>query len=739
MLELLIKSILERNVKNGGGESTVVALHCAQMREWGIRGGAVELRPVQDDTQQTRLKFFNSIWEHNQLSERLDNVMDSFVCRGEVLWYFQPDPNNEGKYLIEYFIGGLNNPEPQYKLFYKPGGREIEKVYIRYSYEQQTTSTGVINKQKKWVVVKIDYENITYSESLNKPEFDLFYNNNNQDIGYQYNDYNQAKSQSYKNPFKPFLPIIISKNNASQLGQPGADDFYWIQNLIETHEGLVQKAHKNLRMFANPILITTRTANEVLTQQQNQSNTWASANRFTDGYGGIYSGSTNSLDVPSPGMQRSSFGMHSVNYSEGQLNTIVGNVGEGERFGFIQADAVSGDQNLWIKQIRELIHWILGGVDPLAGISAGATFGEIKTLFGRVQNTANKKANSLFGYTGLAKVYERVLWLEETKFKKWFLERLQSVNDGYFKRLTLDKFSDELCQQLWVYVQNGQLKINTDDIIGIIPFGDRKVSWRYTREVFQNTTREELDRSIAARNEREDGLSQEFVLRKQYPNMTDQEIRNAMSGFSPRVVKNASEGISIIMKMFETFMQIPDPENQKVPWAFRLGLKEIIEQAMISLKKEISYGVPKYEPAKDEAKQKSLNDLLASISGSNNGVVDIINNGIIQPTVTGDEYDVLRSIGLPASVSDALRYKSSKPSSGFYRQDRSAGESTNNPNNQSPESTKSVFGREFSEPANNEPGTTRTKLGSTGEIQPELLHLYTKQLRELISKLSENS
>jgi hypothetical protein len=88
----------------------------------------------------------------------------------------------------------------------------------------------------------------------------------------------------------------------------------------------------------------------------------------------------------------------------------------------------------------------------------------------------------------------------------------------------------------------------------MLPTGDREVMWRYTREVFQNTTREELDRSIAARNEREDGLSQEWVLRKQYPNMTDQEIKNAMSGFSPRVVQNAAVGIQTTLQLFQQFL-----------------------------------------------------------------------------------------------------------------------------------------------------------------------------------------
>lgn len=610
MLEDLIQAILKRDGKYKG-ESTIVALHCQQMREWGIRGGNIEHRPIQDIFNE-RFKYIQKIFQHNQMNERFDYIMDCFICRGEILWYVIPDLENPGLYRIEFFIGGLNNPDPQYKIFYKAGGREIDRVIIRYPYEFNIPN--ILKSQIKWVKLTITQEYIEQSEFSQKPQFDDKDILEISDIN-SYNFIEGANylnpSKKYSNPFYPHLPIAISKNNARQLGQPGSDDFYWIRNLIESLENLIQTAHKNLRIFSNPILITTRSAQEVTKKGENFSSTWAAANRYIDYGNSPYSGSIHPHDI---------FNWNSPKYpngyyesQQGSIDTIIGNVGEGERFGFIQAQAVAGDQNLWIKQQRELIHWILGGIDPIAGLTSGTTFGEIKTLFGRIQNTAERKAESLFGINGLSKIYELIIIREEKIFKQWLFSRLK-IHPEFENIYSPNQLSDELCQIIW---KNKELFNLEDDHLGLIPGGDRKIIWRYTREVFQNTTREELDRSIAARNEREDGLSQEWVLKKQYPNLTDQEIKNAMSGFSPRVVQNAAMGLQATLQLYQIFNQMPDPKNPKIPWGISLGLHELLEQGIHTLKKEISYGIPEYEKAEEINPIDSIEKLKEYINVSN--------------------------------------------------------------------------------------------------------------------------
>jgi hypothetical protein len=80
-----------------------------------------------------------------------------------------------------------------------------------------------------------------------------------------------------------------------------------------------------------------------------------------------------------------------------------------------------------------------------------------------------------------------------------------------------------------------------------------------------------------------------------------------MSGFSPRVVGAASGAIQQLLQMYNAFMNMPDPDPtiranlpkgvDPPPWGLRLGLPDLLDQALLTLKKEISYGQPQYEPA----------------------------------------------------------------------------------------------------------------------------------------------
>lgn len=650
-LEGMIQACLQRD-GSGEGLSTVVALHLAQMKEWGVRGGNLEFRPVQDDPKGNRVKFIERQHSRNRLRSRLNYVMDCFVARGEICWLFLPDPTSPGDYLIDFFVGGLNNPNPEFKEYYKPGGRELEKIIIVYSYDQESPMFGA--NTKRWVTITVTQDWISQSEGSTKLSFSQLASSSHSNSN-SYGAYGGAASQQrYPNPFAPNLPVRIAKNNARRQGQQGSDDFYWIKNLIEDHEELVTKAHRNLKRFSNPSLVTTRSAHEVLESNRgNIPQTWASANRYVDFTGDMMSGSTNPADSPTWGMARTPTGFlagGSTSTSDGNIADIIGGVGEGERFGYIQADAVSGDQNLWIRQIRELIHWCLGGVDPL-GMSSGATFGEVRTLFGRVQNTANLKAQALYK-EGLCEVYEQLIWAEEERFRKWLFTTLKQLYPEPFQGLTHpSQLTDQKCQDIAELAKQGVIQLPQPE--GLLPYGDRTVAWRHTAEVFQLTTREELDRSIAARNEREDGLSQEWVLRKQYPNMTDQEIRNAMSGFSPRVVQSANGAIGSLLQLFQQFMSLPDPDPEvrsqlpkgvdPPPWGLRLGIPQLVEQAMLTLRKEISYGKPTYEEADEpEPDDQSLAAIAASLGVALNGQ----RATVLSPTRESS----LSTYGLPPSV-----------------------------------------------------------------------------------------
>ena len=90
---------------------------------------------------------------------------------------------------------------------------------------------------------------------------------------------------------------------------------------------------------------------------------------------------------------------------DGQIKVprVIANLEPTDRISYLTPDSVSGDQNMYIKQYRSEIRLALGGVDDIDFGTASTAF-EIKTLYGRVASTAEKKARALFTY-GLCRLF----------------------------------------------------------------------------------------------------------------------------------------------------------------------------------------------------------------------------------------------------------------------------------------------------------------------------------------------
>ena len=610
-LEKIISLALGESNPDNMVKTTVVSLHLSQMREWGIRGGNIQIKAIQDFNN-IRKDFIFGLLNDNYLKQRLEPCMDRMVARGEILWLVTPSEDIDSGYAIDYFVGGKNNPEPEYWVFYNEDNkREIECVVIQEEIETNyanmfgdspsnflMSSMGMGHtKYQITFVDRNEYVQWTFDQ---RPT-------NLKSLYYTYASY-KGKSNYFSspheppkttpNPFAPEFPFEICKNYAPKPNKPGIDDFTPIKDSIEDHNDLLLDATSNLRKFYTPTLVTSRDAGQVVEEiQRNQegglvANSWAGQNGF-----------------------RSTFNSGQSSF---RMPQVVGNIKDGERFGYIQSpDAVSGDQNIFIRQLRELIHWTLGGVDPL-GISASATFGEIKSLFGRIENTSMRKADILLGDKGLCKLLTKILLAEERKCKvaiTQFIVAKYLDGDPNFTQLINETLTDDLFRNLYFYITE-ELSI---ELPGLPPLGQRDCVWRYTKDVFQRTTREMLDASIVYRNEREDGISQEIALSKLYPNMRDDEIRNSMSGFSPRVVTSALEGIGASLQLYTQFMQMPDPQNPDVPWAVSLGLDKLVSQGVLTLQKEITYNQPEYKESPNlDLINQEINQTLSQLRTSAN-------------------------------------------------------------------------------------------------------------------------
>lgn len=609
IINSLIKAQLSRDGTKGG-RGTIIPLHCAQMREYGSRGGFVQFDCPQDDDENSRGNALIKWYKSNDLAPKMDYIFDVFTCWGEILWLILPLEN--GDYWIEFFQGGLKHDNPQFKIYYKNGGRDIESAVIRYSYEKDNTigtaqgmstpmanpginNNGNVSTITRWVKLIITAESIVTMDCGSEPDLTMSQS--------AYSFGNNVKTDP--NPFAPLLPIALSVNNPQQTGKQGTGDFHVLAAMIETHERRLADVDANLETFNNPSLVTTRSAAEVTeTVMSNVPNTWASNQGYQDGVGDGFSNSTS----------KSLAGRHTG--SDKRISKVIGNVGVDERFGYIQVSPVPGDLTQYIRNDRELIHWCLGGVDPI-GISSSPTFGEIKTLFGRVQNTADIKAQSLFN--GLGKLFSIAIANEEQKFKGAFMAAITKAPKLAKQIPELESLSDEQCQQLYQLFRQGELAVLgfTFTPVGLPPMGDRSVYWRHTREVYKPSTRDLLDLSIVGRNLREDGLNQEFTMGKLYPELSPKEIQAATSGFSPRVVENQMVGLNNLLQFYQQSMQIPGIADPNIPLGIELGISQLVATGIESLKKELNYGRPVYTAAAATSTPSSLAEFVSSSMGTN--------------------------------------------------------------------------------------------------------------------------
>lgn len=600
ILEKIVSQALSQTPPTGEAKTTVVHLHLSQMSEWGVRGGNIQLKAIQDFNN-IRKAFINQVLKESRIKQRLDHLMDSLVCRGEILWLLEPSQTNPTGYQLDYYVGGKFNPNPDYYIYYSTYQRgaidcAVIKTWHRKGMNYGSETSLVLPSKlsaidlKQWYLIFIDRERILRFKLDNEPQnLDSYYHLYSGYKNGQPSLYNNLSPEEFPNPFAPDFPFAISKNIEARLDEPGIDDFSPVEDLIQEHNDLLLAASENLYTFNTPTLITSREASTVLetVKRDNESdlilNSWAGQNNYRS-----------TLRPP--------------NQADYRMPKVIGNIREGERFGYVQPpDAVSGDQNLYIRQLRELIHWVLGGIDPL-GISASATFGEIKSLFGRIENTSMKKAESLLGENGLCKLISIILRTEENKCK---LAMTRYIISHYLLTNVSDEdleLNDKTFRDLYFYLTE-EIKLK---LPGLPPLGSRACSWRYTKDVFQMTTREMLDKSIVYRNEREDGFSQEIALPKLYPNMPDEEIRQAMSGFSPRVVQAGLEGISASLQIYQQFSQMADPEDPtgKRSWESRLNTYKLVEQAMLTLQKEITFNQPDF---RENANYDNLNEELTSV------------------------------------------------------------------------------------------------------------------------------
>ena len=182
------------------------------------------------------------------------------------------------------------------------------------------------------------------------------------------------------------IPAVEVFNYMDCTGEAtGNGEFDWLANQILFHDELVRNIRKNLKFFGNPTLVSSRPRHDIL--ESGDETSFKPTISSQAGFAPLGASMRSSTRVSQP------FG----STVDGQIKVprVIANLEPTDRVSYMTPDSVSGDQNMYVKQYRQEIRLALGGVDDL-DIQTASTAYEIKTLYGRVAATAEKKARAMF-------------------------------------------------------------------------------------------------------------------------------------------------------------------------------------------------------------------------------------------------------------------------------------------------------------------------------------------------------
>jgi hypothetical protein len=355
-----------------------------------------------------------------------------------------------------------------------------------------------------------------------------------------------------------FIPAVEVFNHMDCTGESsGSGEFDTLAHQILYHEELVKNIRKNIKFFGNPTLVSSRPKHDLI-----EAGDETPFRPTISSQAGFTAMSRPSTRVTEP------FGGASPLDGQIKVPRVIANLEPTDRVSYMTPDSVSGDQNLYVKQYRSEIRLALGGVDDI-DIGTASTAYEIKTLYGRVAAHSEKKSKSLFTY-GLCKLFSMIIQHEE------FLFEAGDIPPG---------------------------------VVGLIPDGTTRVSWRWTGQVFEDSTDDILNNSIVVRNLQELGVDSIEALRYLFPGKTDEERAAMLSGFPFRMVQATQQSFNSFVGLLNSLYQLPHPQTPDLPLASdpNLDITGFLYRSLEFLRKELSYS-GKYKPSSDELAPSKLSD-----------------------------------------------------------------------------------------------------------------------------------
>ena len=560
-------------------DTMIVSSHLAQMRTFMLRRG-IEFFAEQDSFG-TRKDFIARVVEDNMLEMKFESIVDYFLCDGNGLFYFRPAGES---YQILYF------PQDSYRAYRDQSG-ELESVVLVYSFNVRA-SNPIDNYapldsrggKKKWIQLKVYKDRIEQTVSDERIEFD-------NDMGVKPFQM-PGKTEVLTNSLG-YIPAVEVFNHMDCTGEAtGNGEFDWLAHQILYHDELVRNIRKNMKFFGNPTLVSSRPKHDIL--DSGEDNTFRPTISSKAGFAAL--GARPSTRVSQP------FGQGSLDGSI-KVPRVIANLEPTDRVQYMTPDSVSGDQNLYVKQYRSEIRLALGGVDDIE-INTASTAYEIKSLYGRVAATAEKKARSLFTY-GLCKLFGMMIFTEEKNFRESFAIA-EGIKEPVIPLPEDFENEKEYEQAIEKYESSYKRFVNKRDkairdkldkgempegVTGLVPDGSTKVSWRWMGEVFEDSTDDILNNSIVVRNLQELGVDSIEALKYLFPGKTDEERAAMLSGYPFRMVQQTQQSINSFIGLLGQLYQLPHPQMPDMPLASdpNLDLTGFLYRSLEFLRKELSY------------------------------------------------------------------------------------------------------------------------------------------------------
>ena len=579
-------------------DSMIVSSHLAQMRMFMVRKG-LEFY-CEQDSYGSRKELLAKLVEENMLDMKMDSIIDYFLCDGQGLFYFRPTGES---YQILYF------PKDNYRAYRDQSGN-LESVELCYSF--RVRGRGIADPmanpdgkggKRKYIRLKVFKDRIEQTVSNERIDFDQ---EDRQMIGAM-----PGTTETVANSLG-FIPAVEVFNHMDCTGESsGSGEFDTLAHQILYHEELVKNIRKNIKFFGNPTLVSSRPKHDLI-----EAGDETPFRPTISSQAGFTAMSRPSTRVTEP------FGGASPLDGQIKVPRVIANLEPTDRVSYMTPDSVSGDQNLYVKQYRSEIRLALGGVDDI-DIGTASTAYEIKTLYGRVAAHSEKKAKALFTY-GLCKLFSMIIQHEEFLFEESFamaiglkkpdiplIEDFQGDEEAFEVaaedyRNKFDRFTKKRNNEFRVRLEAGDIP---PGVVGLIPDGTTRVSWRWTGQVFEDSTDDILNNSIVVRNLQELGVDSIEALRYLFPGKTDEERAAMLSGFPFRMVQATQQSFNSFVGLLNSLYQLPHPQTPDLPLASdpNLDITGFLYRSLEFLRKELSYS-GKYKPSSDELAPSKLSD-----------------------------------------------------------------------------------------------------------------------------------